>query len=454
MLAWKGVVENIYEVNDRLKFPIITYLKAVQIFHEFIKTAKNFNNNKVSLIGICCYNISSKITNETIFEFEDLKQLLNNKFSIEEIKNQECDILNTINFNIPLKTPLNYIHNFTIIKKYILEIIQLYPLIFIYTTEKIADAINKIGDSPSNGEVDGECCNDILKIINSNDDNFIKRKYGNLFFPLTVKIKYEENFYCNENIFYEIKKIKKQNILRGYSITNKIGFGTYSNVFSATKNKKHFALKKSNISKSDGICSCFITEMTILKKLKHPHIMEVLDIICFKNEYYYSVMECMDFNLSKKNLSFQQIKDYTRQILLGLSYIHKNKIIHCDLKPDNIMIKDNIIKIGDFGLSYFTGKKINPIQTFYYRAPEIFKNEDYSYPIDIWSLGCIFYEFFTKEILIKGNNNDDQLEKMRSISFDNMNLPPLAIDLLKKMIKINPNERITADDALQHPFFQ
>lgn len=201
--------------------------------------------------------------------------------------------------------------------------------------------------------------------------------------------------------------------------------------------------------------------------------------------------------MNKFNLSFElgYIKNIMFDLLIGTNYLHKNYIVHRDLKLSNILISsDGNYKITDFGLArHFAVPMDNltpKLVTLWYRAPEILLNiGKYSWQCDIWSLGCIFCELLNKgHTLLKGNNeihqftlicdligkpnkdNDNNWKEFfelehadhlltKSINYNN-NLSQYfgeygecCVDFLKQFFIWDPNKRISASEAMKHRFF-
>ena len=276
-----------------------------------------------------------------------------------------------------------------------------------------------------------------------------------------------------------------------------MGSGTYGDVYKGKLkgSSEIIAIKKIKIDlENEGIPSTALREITILRELQHPNIIELKDVICNNNKLYL-LFEFAEYDLRKyleefehKNLEEETIKSFLYQILDALAYCHSKKIIHRDLKPQNILLTKNLkIKIGDFGLARVFSIPIRPytkeVLTLWYRAPELLLGiNEYSTPVDIWSVGCIFAELVIKKPLFKGDCEFEQIMKIYSIlgtpkiedwneivnlpyysnKFPNFSpkkieeivkLDVNGINLLKSMLQYDPNKRITAKQALLHPFF-
>lgn len=203
---------------------------------------------------------------------------------------------------------------------------------------------------------------------------------------------------------------------------------------------------------------------------------------------------------SKKTFfPLKTVRNYARQILTGLKEIHSREVVHRDLKPENVLVsEDDEIKICDFGSSKILdpeGKNTPYIVSRYYRAPELILGVSrYSEKIDIWATGCIIAELLTlkplfpgktegsqllEQIAILGTPSKSQYEKMTTNipkttmkmlnqleTFERKDLTEIfskyykkreikhAVSLIESMLEWNPNDRTTAEEALQHPFLQ
>ncbi len=296
-----------------------------------------------------------------------------------------------------------------------------------------------------------------------------------------------------------------------YKKVDQVGEGSFGKVYkaelldeSSPNNHKIYALKKILMdNEKEGFPITALREIMILKRLNHKNILSLLEIVTKKEKnktgIVYLVFEYMEHDISglsnmKINFPIECIKCIMYQILEGLQYLHKNNILHRDIKTANILLNNKgEVKIGDFGLARIINPNLkkritNRVVTLWYRAPELLFGENiYGSAIDVWSVGCVFSELITGVPLFKGWRESDQIEKiceiigtpdesnwpgvsklefysklcpkkkydfsLRKIYDDNDKVDDVCFDLLKKMLYLDPKQRIKVDDALQHEFF-
>jgi len=282
-----------------------------------------------------------------------------------------------------------------------------------------------------------------------------------------------------------------------YHKIEKVGEGTYGVVYKARERTSGeiVALKKIRLeSEDEGIPSTAIREVSLLKELEHPNVVRLLDIV-HNDMRLYLIFEFLDLDLKRYmdtagpfGFPPQAVKSYLRQLLRGIEFCHSHRILHRDLKPQNLLIdhKGNL-KLADFGLGRAFGVPLrvytHEVITLWYRSPEILLGmKNYSTGVDIWSIGCIFAEMVTRKPLFPGDSEIDQLFKIFKIlgtpddntwpgvecltdyqmSFpkwkpqplsQHVNLDANGLDLLKQMLQFDPIKRISAKQALNHRYF-
>ncbi|PFH37455.1 putative cell-cycle-associated protein kinase CDK [Besnoitia besnoiti] len=281
-----------------------------------------------------------------------------------------------------------------------------------------------------------------------------------------------------------------------YQKLEKIGEGTYGVVYKAQDHTGEIsALKKIRLEAEDeGIPSTAIREISLLKELHHPNIVRLRDVI-HTDRRLTLVFEYLDQDLKKLldvcdgGLEPSTTKSFLFQLLCGIAYCHEHRVLHRDLKPQNLLInREGALKLADFGLARAFGIPVrsytHEVVTLWYRAPDVLMgSKTYSTPVDIWSVGCIFAEMVNGRPLFPGTGNEDQLVKIFKIlgtpqlsehpqlaelphwSHDFPQYPPLpwdqvvpkldplGIDLLSKMLRFDCNQRISARQAMHHPYF-
>jgi cyclin-dependent kinase len=292
------------------------------------------------------------------------------------------------------------------------------------------------------------------------------------------------------------KRAKKED---RYQKISKIGKGTYGVVHKARDldTDTLVALKQIHPeSEDEGIPSTAIREISLLKELNHPNVVNLRDLLHSESALVL-VFEYVDMDLKAwmdqvgGALSVDQAKSFLMQLLRGLAYCHDKHVLHRDLKPQNLLIsKAGELKLADFGLARAFGTVpvrgfSHEVVTLWYRAPDVLLGSThYSTPIDIWSAGCILAEMVNGRALFPGSSATDQLQKIFKIMgtptpeiFPGLtelpdwetqvgpaqvaqplskicpNLDADGLDLLAQMLHYDPTKRITAKGALDHPYF-
>jgi len=271
----------------------------------------------------------------------------------------------------------------------------------------------------------------------------------------------------------------------------KLGSGAYGEVYScidnATKNDravKIIPIKKlrgggKNPKEDERILQEFVNEVNLLRSLDHPNIMKIYDCGITDDQCYLVTDVFVGGELFNEIIRREKFDEITaafviKQVLSGVRYLHDMNIVHRDLKPENLLLTKNpskgnrgnmedefAIKIIDFGLSTFVK---NPDQTLrdrvgsaYYIAPEILRR-NYGPACDIWSTGVILF------VLLAGYppfSGDDDQEIIANVQTGKYSLDPAywrgiseeAKDLVRKMMEVDVKKRLTASQALQHPWF-
>ncbi|KAG6555738.1 hypothetical protein Mapa_002977 [Marchantia paleacea] len=288
-----------------------------------------------------------------------------------------------------------------------------------------------------------------------------------------------------------------------YEKVEKVGEGRFGVVYKGLnlKTKELVAMKRIRMEMlpaKTGMPSFVMRELSILRGLKHNNVVRLHDVFYNKNQLYL-IFEYMDCDLGGymetyfNYLTPTEIKTFMYQILLGVHYCHQNNVMHRDLKPQNLLIdKASLrLKIADFGLSrHFPGNQntlhafSHEVVTLWYRPPEILLGSTvYSTSVDMWSVGCIFAEMALGRPLFQAMSEIEQIMRIFYVmgTPDEITWPGIsslydfqpnfpqwrgqllavevprldsdAIDLLYRMLNMDPNFRITAQEALNHEYF-
>lgn len=204
------------------------------------------------------------------------------------------------------------------------------------------------------------------------------------------------------------------------------------------------ALKKIRLEAEDeGVPSTAIREISLLKEMRDPNIVRLLNIVHADGHKLYLVFEFLDLDLKKYmealpisdggrgklpensstdvyqlGLDDNIIRKFMRQLCEGVRYCHSHRVLHRDLKPQNLLInKEGNLKLADFGLARAFGVPLrtytHEVVTLWYRAPEILLGgRQYSTGVDMWSVGCIFAEMCTRKPLVPGDSEIDEIFKI------------------------------------------
>ncbi|XP_070941246.1 cyclin-dependent kinase 10 isoform X8 [Macaca nemestrina] len=207
---------------------------------------------------------------------------------------------------------------------------------------------------------------------------------------------------------------------------NRIGEGTYGIVYRArdTQTDEIVALKKVRMDKEkDGIPISSLREITLLLRLRHPNIVELKEVVVGNHlESIFLVMGYCEQDLASllENMptpfSEAQVKCIVLQVLRGLQYLHRNFIIHRDLKVSNLLMTDKgCVKTADFGLARAYGVPVKPmtpkVVTLWYRAPELLLGTTtQTTSIDMWAVGCILAELLAHKPLLPGTSEIHQID--------------------------------------------
>ena len=261
-----------------------------------------------------------------------------------------------------------------------------------------------------------------------------------------------------------------------YKRTKILGQGSFGTVF-LVKHKilnTYFAMKvikKTNKSEKDEV---LMNEINILRKMDHPNIVKITDFYTTNTEYILVTEYCPEGELFYEIKNFAPFNEaltgwYMKQILSAVCYCHKLKIIHRDLKPENILISKknkngfNLVKVIDFGTAIIFNKNKNDKSltgSVYYICPEVLsKNRNYTEKCDVWSCGIIMYILLTGLPPFNGDSDEEIVTKIKNGRFNMEKYPwPIissqAKDLIKKLLEFDPNKRVTAEEALNHPWFE
>ena len=296
-----------------------------------------------------------------------------------------------------------------------------------------------------------------------------------------------------------------------YEVLGTLGKGSFGQVLRCIDHKRNEVTALKIIRNKRRFHHQAAIEIKVLETLRDHDLEDALGVVRMKNFLVFRKHICIIFELLSLNLyeflqannfqglSLGLIRRFAVQLVVTLDYAKEKGIIHCDLKPENVLLRQpnkSGIKVIDFGSSCFEDSRLYTyIQSRFYRAPEIILGIPYTTAIDIWSFGCILAELYTGYPLFPGESEKEQLlcimellglppahilsqsSRIR-LFFDDSNAPKLVpnsrgklrppaskslskalqcedsgfVDLLKRCFDWDPVTRISAKEALQHPW--
>ncbi|XP_064603016.1 MAPK/MAK/MRK overlapping kinase-like [Liolophura sinensis] len=284
-----------------------------------------------------------------------------------------------------------------------------------------------------------------------------------------------------------------------FRVLGKKGEGTFSEVLKCQniKDGSYWACKKmkQHYESLDQVNN--LREIQAMRRLSpHPNILELEEVIFDKRSgTLVLICELMDMNIyelirgKRHYLPERTVKNYMYQLCKSVDHMHRNGIFHRDVKPENILIREDVLKLADFGSCrsvYSKQPYTEYISTRWYRAPECLLTDGYyGYKMDMWSVGCVFFEILSLHPLFPGSNEVDQIAKIHDIVGTpepgvlnklrnkargmNFNFPSKkgtgmerllphapkeAIELIYKLCAYDPEERLSAKQSLRHPYFK
>jgi len=282
--------------------------------------------------------------------------------------------------------------------------------------------------------------------------NKVKNRF--LFLSPTVRAGLERE--CNRNDFYR-------------EGDNYIGKGAFGEVWKVSHKMtgKIYVIKvmdKSSI-KGEKLIDQINREIEIMYKLNHPHIIKLINHF-EDDEKLYLLMPYASkgqlYSLLKRQVRFDQrtAAQYMREVIEAVRYIHSfsPKIIHRDIKPENLLLDDNYrVLLSDFGWSNFLDD--NEFRKTFcgtpeYLSPEMVKKSGHNEMVDIWALGVLMFEFLAGYAPFSGSTPKELYSNIKKLKIHwPDDFPPLAKNLITKILKLNPSERLNINEILDHAWF-
>ena len=268
-----------------------------------------------------------------------------------------------------------------------------------------------------------------------------------------------------------LKGLEPEPTIKDFEILKELGCGSFGRVFLARhiKTKVKYAIKaidkqnKTNIEEKPY----FRRELEVMYKIHHPNVVKLFGHF-EDNKYCYFIMEYISkgnvYNLitldKKKQLSTKVVATIMKDVISAAYFLHNMNppIIHRDIKPENVLLNEGIVaKLTDFGWSNYIQddkERRTVCGTPIYLAPEIIKEQGHDERVDIWCIGVLLFELTTGSVPFKGNDIETLKSNILHLKISwPKEMNPDARDLISKILKLDPSQRMPLEDMLEHPFF-
>ena len=284
----------------------------------------------------------------------------------------------------------------------------------------------------------------------------ILKKVKNRLLSLSPTVRTGLERECNKDDFYRV----------GDSYIGKGAFGEVWKVTHKMTGKIYVIKVMDKMAiKGEKLIDQINREIEIMYKLNHPHVIRLINHF-EDDEKFYLIMPYASkgqlYSLLRRQVRFDQrtAAQYMREVIEAVRYIHSfsPKIIHRDIKPENLLLDDNYrVLLSDFGWSNFLDDdefRKTFCGTPEYLSPEMVKKEGHNEMVDIWALGVLMFEFLAGYAPFTGSHQKELYNNIKKLKISwPVDFPPLAKNLITKILKLNPTERLSLEEILDHPWF-
>ena len=499
------ILENI----NNLFNPKSQASKINQNNNKIIPNPFNIGNNKIKNININQFQMKNIIYNNNQPNEEDSLKLTINANNINnEIVKQKCSFGNNIsNTNNNMEMGQSPIFENEGNSAFIGQNSNDYKLIELLDNKKSTDKdeqkknninSNNIFSPPNNNNNENIINTDSNPINKKNNKinnipitNFnVKQEINKKSFSEDIRTKVEnlnltemdpswfknESNYKDPLYFEKLKKYEFQRMgikplqLSDFLIGKKLGSGQFGHVYLAKLKSTQFicaikVINKKRLLKESLKCINQVRrEIEIQSHLHHPNILSIYNFFWDKKNIYLVIEYALGgelfqilHNEEKGRFSEPKAAFYVEQVCNAVEYIHKLHIIHRDIKPENILISNEVVKLADFGWSiHQKSNKSRPTfcGTAEYMPPEVINEEAHIPPSDLWCLGILIWELCAGEPPFTAKNNAETIQKIKMFKMNNYPnyFSEECKDLIGKLIKRSPKERISIQEVKKHPW--